>query len=616
MMNDTVGAMRLVVLVATGALACTDPSLHIVVDQPDGITLARTVVTVYESDSLHCEDIAFSRLGPNELDAVQVAEETRMADGTTDRELEGISRTDHKVIVARGYGVDGAWLTAGCVEADLIEGVVTLTIAAMPTVIAATVLDLDMADPTRAVVATTDATGKAVSDRRVTWTVYGPAGSQPMYPATVTSPSDGIWQPSAPTCTVAGAATVHPIPPGVIGGYAVQLRAEWATQQPALYSRLGANLTAKPLAPPAGSRSYCALHTKTGLQRIACLDNGVVRDYDVTVSGATAELVQARTATYPTGTIAIISVANGLDRDVYLVSNKGAVTAVWPAESPPAGSGDACGIDVTCTVDDVVVVPTCGTVPGRIFIHTRSAGASLRLLDARGGNVTPVVTAINAAPMQLDNAGCVTRLDPNGGTPTLRQVMTFHADLMSLTGFTTATLTRAIYNCNAQGCAGNELAAGAGVAFTSGAEPRMIITSLDATGVVLLHVVMAPDTSTRDLFVERARMPSAGLPDRMVVGQFDTDSMVDLFWTIVGRRGSATSFEVAYARQVNGVPLEAISTPQAITVDAILSGDVSGEGRDDLIITGAFASQQGVVVIPLHLAAMPITIPSDTTCAP
>src|SRR5215211_8107475 len=114
MMNDTFRAMRLVIIVAAVA-ACTDPSLRIVVDQPDGVTLARTVVTVYESDGVSCGDIAFSRLGASELDAIRTAEQTITADGKIIGELTDISRGDHKVIVARGYGNGAAWLTAGCV---------------------------------------------------------------------------------------------------------------------------------------------------------------------------------------------------------------------------------------------------------------------------------------------------------------------------------------------------------------------------------------------------------------------------------------------------------------------------------------------------------------------
>src|SRR4029078_4590287 len=93
-----------VVLAACG----NSPSLHVVVEHPSGITIEKTVVSVYESENLHCEDIAFSRVGGDELDAVLVSQAESAG------ELEGISRTDHKVIVARRSGAMGASRSAGC----------------------------------------------------------------------------------------------------------------------------------------------------------------------------------------------------------------------------------------------------------------------------------------------------------------------------------------------------------------------------------------------------------------------------------------------------------------------------------------------------------------------
>jgi hypothetical protein len=218
----------------------------------------------------------------------------------------------------------------------------------------------------------------------------------------------------------------------------------------------------------------------------------------------------------------------------------------------------------------------------------------------------------NNAVVRIDNAGCVSRLEPGGGAPTLRQVMTFHVGLLDVGNQFGAVTTRAIYNCNAVACMSNELLTGAGVAFTTGSEPRLVITSVDATGVVLAQVVMVPDTQSRDLFVERARLPAAAPPDQLVVGQFDTDSRTDLFWALSGRRG--TSFETAYARLVAGQPLEAISEPQTVNLDAIYAGDLTGEGRDDIAITGTIATLQGVAILPMNLMSPVITIPTDPIC--
>src|SRR5262245_17267086 len=143
MMNDTFRAMRLVAVV-TVAVACTTPSLHITVEHPVGVDIARTVVSVYEAEKLECDDVAFMRLGPDELAALLVAEETRDKTNNPSGELAGISRTDHKVIVARGYAPSGEWVTAGCVEEDVVGGTVELVIKTMATVTAATALAIDL----------------------------------------------------------------------------------------------------------------------------------------------------------------------------------------------------------------------------------------------------------------------------------------------------------------------------------------------------------------------------------------------------------------------------------------------------------------------------------------
>ena len=60
-------------------------------------------------------------------------------------------------------------------------------------------------------------------------------------------------------------------------------------------------------------------------------------------------------------------------------------------------------------------------------------------------------------------------------------------------------------------------------------------------------------------------MPAASIPDHIVAGQVDTDTGPDLFWDIAARNG--TSFEIAYARKVDGDNLEALSPSQAVDVE-------------------------------------------------
>lgn len=615
MRSDTLTPMRLLALVLIVGACGGDLDLDVSVEHPADLEVATTTVTVYESTTLTCIDIAFARIGANELDAAKVAEEAVTSTGEHSGKLAGVSRTDHKVIVARGYSTGGAWITAGCAEQDVVADDTRVAITTAATVTAATVLDANADDPLLAVIATTDAFGRAITDRRVAWTVYGPAGSLPMAPANTASPSDGVWEPTRATCTgVSGAAALHPPPPAAVGGYAVQLRAEWATGLPAAYSRLIASFATQSLSPPTGATKFCAVRKAGSVSRVVCLDNGMARDYQVTLGGGQPSLI-ARDAT-PIGPEAkhLVSVPNGTDLDVYVMSTRGLLAPLFGAPMPD-NSAAPCA-DGSCEVDDVIAVPACGSQPGKLVVRLAATGSGqLKQMNARGGGTQdfPLGTIAANAQIQLDNAGCVTRADPGGASPTLRQVVTYHVGTRNALGELVPLASRAAYGCSTSTCLMNELLPGAGVTFTTGAEPRMIATSVDATGVVLIEVIMAPDTPMRDLFVERARIPSAGIPDRLVTGRYDADDERDLFWNIGARRG--TTFEIAYGRTVGGLPLAAVSTPQAIVLTSLMSADVTSDGFDDLIGIGQVGSVSALIVIPANAPAPPITVPVDSTCS-
>ena len=616
-MSDTLSVMRLWALALVAAACGDNIELRVNVEHPSGVQVAHTTISIYESATLTCVDVAFTRIAPDELQGLLVTEETINADGTTDGALTGISRTDHKVIVARGYSDMGAWITAGCAEQDVLDKTVTVKITTEPTVNSATVLDIDLHDPFLAVIAATDPSGKAVSGRRVGWSVYGPAGSLALSPYNVSPVSDGVWEPVMPSCTASdGAAELHPPPPGVIGGYAVQLRAEWAIEQPALYSRMLATFANKPIQPPNGSKKYCAIRINGATRRLVCLDNGVARDFEVTLANGVANLVQRDMMVLGTEALDVVSVPSGSDRDVYMMSTRGALLPLFGAP-PPDNSAAPCA-DGSCQVDDVIAVPPCGTAPGKLLVRLKATGAGqVKMMNARGGGTVdfpPTTSVALGVQVQLDNAGCVTRVDPSGGAPTLRQVMTFHVGSKNALGEFVAVSTRAAYNCSATDCMGNELFPGAGVAFVTGAENRMLVTLVDATGVVVALMVMAPDKPGKDLFVERSRSPAAAVPDRMVVGEYDSDSQTDFFWNISARRG--TTFEVSYAREVAQQRLEAVSGIQPVSVTGLESADLTGEGHDDLMIIGDLsATVSGVIVVPMSVTAPTVAVPTDTTCA-
>jgi len=617
MRSDRLRPMRLAALMLLAGACGGDLDLDVRVEHPAELDVAHTVVTVYESTTLTCIDVAFGRVGSDELDAVKVAEETVTSAGEHSGGLTGISRTDHKVIVVRGYGLGGEWISAGCAEQDVVGEDTRIPITTIPTVIAATVLDADPNDSLRAVIATTDARGRSVADRRVGWTVYGPAGSLPMSEAGAVSSSDGVWEPTHPTCTNAsGAASLHPSPPDIVGGYSVQLRAEWAVTLPAMYSRFIATFATELITPPVDATKFCAVRRKGSVRRIVCLDNGAARDLEVTVSGGVTAVVQRDSTPIGPEAMNIVAVPNGADSDVYVVSTRGLLVPLFGAPSPD-NTGAPCA-DGSCEVDDALAVPPCGTEPGKLLLRLRATGAGqVKQMSAHGGGTKDLTTGpvLPGAEIQLDNAGCVTRAELGGGMSTQRQVVTYHVGTRNVIGELVPLATRAAYSCTASTCAINELFPGAGVAFHSGSESRMIVTSVDATGIVLAEVVMAPepDAPNRDLFIERSRIPAAGIPDRLVVGQYDIDGDHDLFWNIAARRG--TTFQVAYARTVGTEPLAALSGSQTLSVTALHSMDLTGDGVDDIVAIGRTDSAlAALVVIPMGAGAPTVTVPSDSSC--
>jgi hypothetical protein len=101
-----------VVVPAMSIAACgSDPTLAVSVTHPSVVTVATTEVTVYESDSLKCTDIEFARVDPAGLEALAADDVT--LDGSASGGLSGISRTGHKVIVARGFDANNALVTIG-----------------------------------------------------------------------------------------------------------------------------------------------------------------------------------------------------------------------------------------------------------------------------------------------------------------------------------------------------------------------------------------------------------------------------------------------------------------------------------------------------------------------
>ena len=416
MPGDTIRSMRLCTLVVITACG-SDPTLAVTVTHPTGLSVAKTTVTVYESTTLHCSDIEFSRLDAVALDALATSEADLDSPGAVGS-LSGISRTDNKVIVARGFDASGTLISAGCVEKGVVSGADTVAIT---TLVAAVVSIHPPTDTTLDVAITlTDASGVQLPDSRpVIWTVYGPAGSTAANPSNVTSPSDGVWEPALPSCVTGGSVLrLRPNPPSILGGYAVQVRAAWAVEQPPSYTSLAApafgavDLGGTVLSTTA--KRACAIRISGAAKHLVCADNAdMAHEYAITVSAGRAIATQVGPAVNALPmppllqhVVAVVGVASGTDRNVYAVSDRGILVPLFGAPAPTDTSAQC----VTFPCNDAMVVPACNMIGAKILLAP-TLGKTVHQIDTHGGNPT-TFDVPNGSEVRLDNAGCVTQLDP------------------------------------------------------------------------------------------------------------------------------------------------------------------------------------------------------------
>ena len=604
-MDDRVRSMRRVALLVVVAACGDDPSLQVSVKHPTEQrihdAIRSTVVTVYESASLTCSEVEFGDRTDEELFALKISEVV-ITDADSSGTFDGISRLDHKVIVARGRGIEDELITAGCAEIDDVESGPAL----IETEVAAIATVSDAGEMGGILVTATDPFSRALVKRRVSWRTYGPAGTS-ANEQQYTNVGDGVWEPKQPSCTRDGEIVVHPQPPSVPAGYAVRLRVSWAATELPLFTRFNDYTTLSQVfsADPDIVRRCALRKTSSAPASIVCLANRTTA-LDIRLSGG-GLVTQPATVS---DAVAVVSVANGDQRDVYALDDLGNWTALFG--STPVNTGTipnpwcpgACLPDKVPTPIDVLVVPACGNMPGGLLARVER-GTSTRttevLLSAlRGGAATQ---AANDGP--LANAGCITELLQDGGA-VIRQAVVF-GELDVAPSFVT-------FPCTGSPTMRCQVPVNDGAAFPPGDEPRMMISAFDATGTVLSSVVARPNEGmTRDNLIERTRQPAAAPPQEIVFGQFDTDSDLDAFWYFPPPFGrSATSIQVAYGREVDNVPLTALDRFEGVITEAY-AANLDNDDRDEIIAVVTRANIPAVHVLPMA-STVPDQSPADAPC--
>ncbi|CAN5909482.1 hypothetical protein BH11MYX3_BH11MYX3_35600 [soil metagenome] len=597
----------LVVLLVIGATACGD-DLSVVVDVTHPGPVAKTVISVYESESVDCTKIEFGDLDENALEATRGAEEIHDATGVTG-DLDGISRTEDKAIVARGYNDDDELIAAGCKMKGVVKGRDHVAIDTVPAMVISAVSD--SADPYTLTVLGTKPDGGLLAKREVSWQVYAPVGSTPLNASLATISGDAEWQPIKNGCTNNnGVAKLHPVPPSVIGGFATRIRGSWAANTLPLESALSrADLTMPVLLrPPATVKHACAVKIAGTMRRLICLDtdassNPIARELSVSVGSGRGSFTTVGTSaltTTPVGVFAKPAAIKG-DQDVYVVDTAGDQKALFGA---PVAAQTLCP---TCAVTDFLYAPACtGDPDAKLYLQE---GTALRVMSATGGATTllSMFTDAGLVGFTLKSAGCVNQMTPQSSKLD-RQVAVI--DVTVVDNGAMLTLTRGFYNCDQAGC--NKLllpVAGAGVGFatTATGEHRLVGASLDATGLVISSWIIRPtfDTATRiDLLLERDRLPAAGIPHELVIDTLDDDAGDDMVWDIASPRG--TTLELAYSRMAGTQRLEVVAPITNLATEDLQLADLSGDGHPELIMVGVIGSGPAgttpVTAIPTHVA--------------
>ncbi|MDQ3335606.1 MAG: hypothetical protein M4D80_10605 [Myxococcota bacterium] len=615
----------LVVMVGCG----DDLSLQVDVEHPANADIERTVVSIYESpmDEVRCPDIEFQDVPDGVLAGLEVARFEQDSQGTTGS-LDGISRTGIKLVVARGFRVNGMYFTAGCTEHGTIGGSDKVVVKTQ--VVAAVSLggvESEGNDAGTIPITITTPLGAALPKRPISWRVYGYAGATPMSSPVALEVGTDEWQPTASTCTGQdGTIRLRPVPPAQIGGFAARVRVSWGQEAPRQFSSftraepvrrdLGALATAQP------TGRLCTPRTSGTTKRIVCIEDSdpgaavtpIARDLSATVANGVVTLAVAGSQGFaPTESIAsVYTVQAGANRDAYAITTLGRVIGLFsPSRPPNAAQGSFAGDG---TVEEVMVIPSCQAQdPARLIVRTRGATQKLWVMDPLGGPHILFGNGFDTAlgdQLRLNTAGCVTELQTDNA-PSRRQVLILDQQIATLLG------TVAYYDCSAPSgkCATRLPGVFGGVGFKRGGdgdEDRLVASSFDTTGTIISELIFL-DAKV----VERARISAASVPDRIVSGNLDGDDQTDLAWSFAAIAGSQTNFQVAYAREVDGEPLTALTGPKSVTVDDLFAAEVTGDAFDDIVIVSRSrdgTAPSGVSVIPARAPAAPRMVRADDTC--
>jgi hypothetical protein len=417
------------------------------------------------------------------------------------------------------------------------------------------------------------------------------------------------WTAAAPSCTSAGRATIHVVPPSTAGGYAIQPRIAWAVSRPPSLSSVNVDPVPSQFGAIPGVRHPCAIGRTSAGSRLVCLTAiDTVSVFAVNSSGALGAPSASMPGFNPVG---VYAAPDGPDLAVFAIGAGGELARVFPGTE-----ARTCTSCASYAIDDVIALPACGSGGAKAIVHTAGPGAAeLRWIDASGGTMTAFPFAADAGTTsRLRTAGCTSAIDATTGVASLVAAASIEPRQAGV-----PMRSRLAFDCTASSCGDLTLPlVGPGVGFTVDAQPALLVPTLDAGGVVVTHSVLVRDAGDTTL-LELSRQSAANLPNRLLSAQLDDDDLPDTVWDIdIG--GRLPALQLGYARQVQGAPLSAIGLLQRSangTLIDMLGGDLTGDGIDDIVLvsTNVMDGQLGLTVIA---PGIPVdggsAVPVDPTC--
>lgn len=568
--------MRVLAIAALVVVGCSDPTLAVQVEIPDAYRdqIANVVLFDYELDDLTCDAIAFGDVPAQKLDGALT---TKVKVTGSSAGISGLSRTEHKVLVAHGLDANDQLLVAGCVAVDLVDGADAVTINTE----GAAIVTIDPRRPDQAFndapisVRVLDGLGKPLARRWIVSRVFGPKGLPGGSTGAAGCPRQGQGVDACEQTDDTGNRALTLTVPTLPGPVMVQVHVEWARTQPPLVAGFTTplaymfDLRGAALAPPA---SCAAVRAGAGVQ-LACLATVLGGGLEIQRFGWNGSaIVKLPGSVAATGAIGLVAIPDGAtDRLVAIAENgdwiDGASGQTVAHVNGPGGA----------KITAAQLVPACGKTA---FVAIEFAGGSVQGYTSTGATLASFASTPANGNFDLGPAGCLS--DVGAPTTTYRTLV--------LTGKNAqAALARPLVDCTK--CAPLSVAYGDG-GFVTGAsgEARLALGQIDLSGVIVNEWMLDPSaTDPQKQLVSPITHDAVSVPERIVGGDFDGDQIPDRAWLIFTGNLLAPSgrLQIVLGATVDGAPITGLSAESKPRPEALVVGRFDADATDDIALVAA-----------------------------